>query len=256
MADDTISIENRFKVSLRQKNTQPYTRGRGGRSDRKLRDDIVVFDVSPDLTETRNVEYRTMSPIHMPGQIHSYGSTSSRTFSISNVKLISRTIEEATDNMNSLWILRSWTMPYFGERSSTLSENENERRKAFRQLPPDEQKRIRGETVDYRKRQYGSELLGKPPEVLLLNAYSDLMDSEIYDDRLRTVQTNIDNVPVVIQSLAIPYTADVDYIPTQNGQPFPRVMILDIQLLETRAPREFSQKFSLSDYKRGTLRGF
>ena len=48
----------------------------------------VVFDVSPDVNETRNVNYKQINPIHMPGSIFVYEGTSSRVFSLDNIKLI------------------------------------------------------------------------------------------------------------------------------------------------------------------------
>ena len=84
----------------------------------------VPFQVTPDLIENRNVNYKTLDPIHMPGNIYVYGNTSSRTFNISNAKFVSRTPEEATRTMRYLHMLRSWTTPYFGDSSSTLSPSQ------------------------------------------------------------------------------------------------------------------------------------
>jgi hypothetical protein len=253
----TSEIENKFKVKLREQTTYPYSNAQqtGGNLDQKKRrfyNGSVVFDVSPDITESRSVNYKTMEPVHMPGQIHVYGGSTSRTYSLSNVKLISRTVTEATDNMQRLWTLRGWTMPRFGSRSSSLTADNKRIRRDFENgLGVDG---VEGGIPTLAEK--GRELLGKPPEVLLLSAYSSLTSSQTSFRNQRTIPTNIHNIPVVIQSLSIPYQSDVDYVPTLDGQPFPRVMILDLQLLETRAPREFSDNFSLNDYKQGILKGF
>lgn len=244
MAD--YAIENRFKVKLIQKPTYGYTNTLS--EDKRKRTDRVIFDVTPDLTETQNVEYKTMQPVHMPGQIYVYGSSSSRTFSLSSVRLVSRTIEEATVNQRRLNTLRGWTKPYFGRRSDTNS---------LRRIMEDDQGRNSNSTSRPTDASYLSqEMLGRPPDVLLLSAYSDIPENNKSGVNKRNIPLNIHNIPVVIQSFSAPWPSDVDYIPTQYGQPFPRVMILDIQLLETHAPREFEEKFSLHDYRRGLLRGF
>ena len=215
----------------------------------------VVFDVTPELTENRTVEYKTMDPIHMPGQIFTYGSTKSRTFSLSNIKLISRTIAEATRNMQILWTLRGWTMPYFGEGSSTLEGEQGQRRRKIRNGTLSEEQRN-----DKRKeklQELGRELLGRPPEVLHLSAYSQESALMTVDGRqVRRFPTHLNRVPVVITSLNIPYPADVDYIPDEHGNPMPRVMMIGIELQETRSPRELTNQFSIHDFREGRLVGY
>ena len=250
---------NTFKVKLRRAadyfTANPVEDNPGNPSQKRGRINTggVVFDVMPELTESRNVEYKTMNPIHMPGQIFVYGSTSSRTYSLSSVKLISRTIEEATRNMQTLWTLRGWTMPYFGKGSSTLNENELTYRRTGQTL---DGRRAADRAEDRRLR--GQQLLGKPPDVLYLSAYASppAIITQGKNPARRSFPTNIANVPVVLTSLTIPYTADVDYIPTVHGEPFPRVMIIDMQLQETRAPKEFTDNFSLQKFREGALVGF
>ena len=91
---------DRFKVKLREA---------GGVSQRQ-----AVFRVTPDLSETRSVNYRTIDPIHAPGSILSYVNTSSRTYNMSGIKLISRSAEEASNNVRVLNLIRSWAVPVFG----------------------------------------------------------------------------------------------------------------------------------------------
>ena len=82
----------------------------------------VPFHVTPDFIENRNVNYKTLDPTHMPGQILVYGGTAARTFQISNVKFISRTQEEASKTLRYLNMLRGWAMPYFGIGSPSIVE--------------------------------------------------------------------------------------------------------------------------------------
>jgi len=253
-------LTNRFKVKLVQERIDTRTNSREsnpanvGQKKGRWDSSRVVFDVTPDIMESREVKYKTLEPIHMPGQIFIYGGTNSRMFALSNIKLISRTIAEATKNMNILWTLRGWTMPYFGEGSSDLTNEERANRRDLRDGSLDPSQK-----ADQRagKLKLGKSLLGKPPEVLLLSAYSNIGDlSSVNGRRNRQFATNLSNIPVVITSLNIPYPSDVDYIPDQNGQPIPRVMSIDIQLQETHAPREYTRQFSLQDFRQGILDRF
>jgi len=213
----------------------------------------VPFNVSPDFIENRNVNYKPIEPVHMPGQIFVYGGTSARTFNISNAKFISRTKEEATKTMNYLNMLRGWTMPYFGRGSSTLADDNIEARnnayyansKANRQsgnLSTSQANALYGDP--------GRQMLGAPPDILYLNAYSNRNTNE------RTHGMNIHKVPVIIQQLSIPYPSDVDYIPTTTGEPIPTIISVDITLQEAHSPSEYSENFNLSKYRKGILPNF
>lgn len=186
----------------------------------------VIFDVSPTVTEERSVEYSQQSPIHLPGTIQVYKRTNSRNFSIT-ADLISRTREDATKNIKTLQTLRGWTMPYFGYGSRT------------------------GSKQDLNDNRSGGELLGAPPDVLYLYAYSSPTSRNKKDF------VNVNEVPVVITSLSISYPNDVDYIPTfgSNKEPMPTKMTVSISLVETHSPHEY-ESFSLQDFKAGRLRYF
>ncbi len=223
---------NQYKVKLRSQVTNT----------------VIAFDVTPEVTETRNVNYKTMEPVHMPGGIHAYSGTASRLFNINNIRLVSRTRVEASKNLYRLNVLRSWAMPYFGKNTSKL--------------------------------------VGAPPDVLALTAYSTgLQDTanassartdstdllEIFDTPTpslkRSRATNIHQVPVVLQQISIPYPSDTDYINTvelqpfhdgtiiQGGIPFPTIMTVDMVLLETHSPREYAN-FDLKKYRQGLLDTF
>jgi hypothetical protein len=208
------------------------------------RREFVKFLATPDLIETRNVNYKTIEPVHAPGQIMAYVSTSSRTFNLSNIKLISRTPAEAALNLQKLWLLRSWTMPQFG--TSTLSAEQQGERDFF----AGDSAAMSREQLEIFGIDYGAEQRGRPPAVLLLSAYS--RDSSFGGK----VAEHINRVPVVIANLNIPYPSDVDYIPAEGSNvPMPTIMALDIVLSETHSPREY-ERFNLSSFKRGVLPGF
>ena len=197
--------------------------------------DVIAFRVSPEsINESRQAVYKQLEPLHMPGAIQVYTHTTPRTWAVSGVKLISRNGLEAEDNLTTVNILRSWLTPYFG-KSSTAGELDN----------------------------YKGEMLGAPPPVLLFSAYSDgkLTSSQQNNSDFGGAHDGwamgiLRNVPVVIQSLNIPFGNDVDYIETdQTWQPFPVVLPLDFSLVETHSPKEFSD-FDIVKYKQGILEGY
>lgn len=206
--------------------------------------EVVAFVATPDLIETRNVNYKTVDPVHAPGQIFAYASTSSRNFNISSVKLISRTSKEAAHNLKMLWLLRSWTMPRFGKSDLTDSQRLD---REFIDSTSNAADQISVFGLDV-----GTENRGAPPAVLLLSAYS----SGTTATGSHKYAQHINRVPVVIQNLSIPYPADVDYIPAEgSGVPMPTIMTLDMTLAETHSPNEY-ENFSLDAFKNGLLGGF
>lgn len=223
-------MENPYKVKLRS----------------QLTNILVTFDVVPDINETRNVEYKSFNPIHGPGTIYTYAYTPSRVFNINNARLVSRTPKEASLNLVRLQILRSWTLPYFGQT----------------QIP----------------------YLGLPPDVLSFYAFSrgpSVQENKNGDGNERNLvapdtinnlrPTHLYNIPVVVNNLQITYPSDVDYIPTEEatfnlgrdqttfevsaGEPFPTVMSVDLVMQESQAPSDFN-RFDLNAYRAGRLEGF
>ena len=218
----------------------------------------VEFRASPQVTENRNVNYNALEPLHAPGQIQVYKNTASRTFTISDLKLVSRTQKEADDNLQRLWTLRAWTMPRFGN-SSTLSNEQVSNRNGSTDAFPDSAT----PTSEQLQKAYGTELLGAPPEVLYLSVYSHEIgsvpkkgiSSGKKSSQIWQISQHLNRIPVVIQQLTIPYPNDVDYITTTTGVPMPIIMNLDISLIETHSPNAY-EAFSLDDFRKGRLKGF
>lgn len=188
----------------------------------------VVFDATPEFSESRTVSYKNIDPIHAPGGIYMYASTNARTFSIQG-KLISRSVFEATKNLAYMQYLRTWTMPVFGTIGADPAPGEN--------------------------------ILGAPPALLLLTAYSKgnpgaeaVKKTVPASDRtpVLAIGNNIYQVPVIITQLDIPYPSDVDYIPTINNIPVPTIVTVSISLVEAHSPNAY-QKFTLQDFKTGNL---
>lgn len=208
----------------------------------------VVWDATPEFSESRSVMYKNIDPTHAPGAIYQYGNTGSRTFSIQG-KFISRSIDEATKNLAYMQYLRTWAMPVFG----FVGDNPA----------------------------VGEDILGAPPAILLLTAYaignprtsatsiqtpigtnvrgqnSNMGNQEKpgYNTSVPAIGNNIFEVPVVITGLEIPYPSDVDYIPTINQIPVPTIVTVSLQLTETHSPNKYGQ-FNLQAFKLGNLINF
>jgi hypothetical protein len=162
-----------------------------------------------------------------------------------------------------LQVLRSWQMPYFGA-SSTISSGFSAART---KLQPNTEVPLtaheRQANAIRRGKAEGIELLGAPPDVLYLYAYS----TQANDSRLVNYGVNINRVPVVLTSLDITYPDDVDYLPTfangasatgawdETSEPFPIKMDVNISLMETHSPGEY-ERFNLAQYKQGKMTNF
>jgi len=235
MAETQIK-ENPYKVKL----TAATKNGR-----------TISFDASPTVSENRNVNYSSLEPLHAPGQIQVYKNTSSRNFQLSDVRLLSRTVTEADRNLKKLWILRSWCMPRFGN-SSTLNDQQVRERQL--RATGDHSLVDAGLEAEDLESFYGTELIGAPPPILYLSAYSKNVNTQGKSNVWVEAQ-HLNRIPVVIQQLTIPYPNDVDYITTSSGVPMPVIMNIDLGLLETHSPNAY-EAFNLDAYKQGILQGF
>jgi hypothetical protein len=190
----------------------------------------VVFNTMPIVSEAGNVNYQQISPTHMPGSYQVYENTSSRTYDLSDIKLISRNSVEARENLIRLNQLRAWRFPYFGNPDAVVVGGN---------ITEDQASELR----DY---------LGAPPEVLYLSAYSS-----------NETRGNIFKIPTVMSNLSITYPNDVDYIPTAKvgsadmigDVPFPVIMTIGITLTEQHSADEY-ERFNLIAFKNGQLTNF
>jgi hypothetical protein len=167
--------------------------------------DVVIFNVSPTIDESRSATYENMAPVHHPGTIQIYKSTQARSFNVS-VKLISRTSAEASQNIEYINLIRSWVMPYYGQGTANSSMKDR---------------------------------LGAPPDILNFSVYGD---------------RNISGVPVVLTSYHWVYPDNVDYIPTEDGVPFPTIIDVTLALIESYSPKEYTG-FDITKYKSGDMVG-
>ena len=248
-------LDNQFKIRL----STAGSRGATTLADKRAAS--IVFDVTPELVENRNINYKSYDPVHAPGQIYVYQNTSARTFQLSNIKLISRTSEEASKNLARLWVMRSWTMPSFGSagfEQGIAAGNAEESKTEGGVVDIREMIRSMSGTTE------ATNFLGAPPQVLYLSAFSRMGAAN--GSGTGSVG-HLRNIPVVITQLSIPYPTDCDYIPTtphggdrksktkDSSTPMPTIMTIDMQLTETHSPNEY-ETFSLRAFKTGDLSGF
>jgi hypothetical protein len=85
--------------------------------------ELFVFKTQPIISISESAQYSEFSPLHAPGHFLAYKNSPSRTFSITDVKLISRNASEAQDNLQYLNQLRAWTKPYFGRSQANQPSN-------------------------------------------------------------------------------------------------------------------------------------
>lgn len=227
----------------------------------------VVMDVSPDLTESRQVNYESQNLTHGAASFHVWQNTPSRTFNLASIKLVSRTQEEAQQNTARINVLRGWCMPVFGVGSTgsgleRLAAGSARSESVYYDNLYRNEGRTRTASVNERTFAGGSDDLfystensniGSPPPLLYFSAYSNLVPGQAY----KNIPTpNIYEVPTVIQNLSINYPSDIDYIPNRQNEPVPTILTLDITLLETHSPHEMTNRFSLRQFKSGMLINF
>lgn len=217
----------------------------------------VKFDVTPDLSETIEVNYSTVQPTQAPGGFQVYEGTSPRSFNLSGIRLISRTMEEATRSLIYMNRLKGWAYPYFG-LGTAKAENNKTKRQQERELESDSPGTYVPEAHDmqpfeelFNEFQNGPPVqghVGAPPDILELSAYGD-----------STALGMLYKIPVVISSITIPYPSDVDYMPTYLGSPgslpFPTILQMDISLMEAQSPASLTA-FNLQDFHKGRMVGF
>lgn len=244
--------ENTFRVRL-----VPVTSLTRGADVAQIKAAQVEFKVTPQMSESGTVEYASITPVHLPGSIQVYKSTSSRRFDLT-VKLISRNVADARSNMRTLQMLRSWRYPYFGKSGNSQQNMSRPSSTTGISRDSDEERSKSLKTrVDTSP---GVNLLGAPPDVLYLYSYSPGTN----DLRGNGPRVNLNRIPVVLTSLNLSYPDDVDYIPVFSereawpridSEPFPKKLEVSISLLETHAPSDY-ENFDLNAYKQGNLVGF
>lgn len=70
----------------------------------------VLFDVTPEITESHTASYTHLGEMMQPSEISLYMGSQGRVINI-NAKFVSRTVDEAAANVRKIQLLKSWTKP-------------------------------------------------------------------------------------------------------------------------------------------------
>jgi len=143
-----------------------------------LTNNQVVFDVMPTISETRDANYKSFTPIQHPGEILKYDGSSSRQWGVT-ARLISRTTKEADLNLAYINLIRSWTMPFYGTGTGTPNT----------------------QTTQY---------LGAPPPILTLTAYGRQMVGPVKCVLLQYQWTFPNEVDYIPTSGSVPFPVILD----------------------------------------------
>lgn len=180
----------------------------------------IVFDVTPKISESQTVTYVPKNISQLPTSINYFDTIAARTFNVSNIKLISRTSNEATENNRVVHYLRSLCKTAFGN-SSVVDD-------------------ATGKSTPQHR-------LGMPPKILLLNGYRNEGNREPNQSR-----GGFSKIPVVITGFEVDWPDDVDYIPDNNLDPTPIIRTCSLNLLETHSPAQISN-FNYTAFQEGKL---
>lgn len=196
----------------------------------------VRFFISPEMSESRHVNYVDISDVRLPSSILIWMGSPSRTFSL-NAKLLARSTAEADRSFKDLNMLKSWcvtnTPTIVGNTINRVSEND------FLKKPPASPSDTEGEEEPIQF-QLPETLFADTPPVLLLEGYGG----------------QFRNIPVVITDLTITYPSDIDYVQNAKGVYVPILQDVSISLKEARDISGHSgaiSTFNLSKFKAGTL---
>lgn len=84
----------------------------------------VRFYVTPELSESRTVNYQEISEMRQAGGLLIYIGTQPRTYSLT-ARMVSRTSEEATKTFRYTHLLKGWLMPNKGGAGGGINKDEN-----------------------------------------------------------------------------------------------------------------------------------
>jgi hypothetical protein len=197
----------------------------------------VVWNYTPVIKETRQVNYETLQPVHTNSGYNNYRNTNNTTISVQGT-FYAGTGYEAVYLMACIHFFRTITLMDFG--------------------------RIAAASTDP-----SVAVVGAPPPVLLFSAYGRY----IYND-IPVIVKNVsfsfpddcDYVQVPLDSSLSTYNLDISTIRTflqnirtngisnKNNMVYvPQKMTIDVQLEEQPSPQYMTSTFNLNSFKRGEL---
>lgn len=239
----------------------------------------VVFYITPEISESRSVNYVDIGDIRMPASILIWMGSPSRSFNI-NGKLLARTQQEADVSFQSLNYLKSWCVARVSgldskARTGTATDVNNyiQRQPVAPSYPGD----INGVTQAAGTNAVALKANAVPTSIALIapvtpppNAVPGQTFSvggQLFDKDtpkvlyLEGYSGQFRKIPVVVTSLNISYPSDVNYIQNSTGVWCP--IIQDVAITMKEARELFSSKgnvasgaisgFDLTAFKNGTL---
>lgn len=178
----------------------------------------VVFDVMPEVVESRTVEYEPIAPPQLPSAFQKYKGTASTQWSV-NATLTCRTTKEATKNLEILNTLRGWTVPFFGSKTAE----------------------------QYPKK------LGAPPPVLTFTGWRAQMVGPVpvvITSLNWNFPQDVDYIPA--DEFEVKDNQPGNHKKTGKKVPFPTVIKIAIQLVESFSTDKMNG-FSLADFRTGHM---
>jgi len=187
-----------FLIQSDQNNINTHVRSMISLSDGKY---VIVFDANPRITESNSITYNSKSIPQLPTSINYFDNVSARVFSISDIKFISRTRQEASNNNQVIYHLRYLTKPNFGKQGNGL--------------PP------------------------KIVTLNGFNPYTRIKDNG--NIPVPGPLGAINSIPVVITSFDIDWPNDTDFIPDNDDTATPIIRTGSLTLLEVHSPKQISE---------------
>jgi hypothetical protein len=230
----------------------------------------VTFFVSPEISESRNVNYVDISDIRMPASILIWMGSPSRGFNLS-AKFIARSQIEADGAFQQLSLLRSWCVAQPVTGSLDQDKRTVTQVVANNIVHSSQTDKIASKPSDAaataNTQQGKAPTTGQPPPANQPPDQSTYtLGGTLFNDQTPPVLLlegyggQFRHIPVVIQSLNISYPNDVDYIQNSNGVWVPIIHDISISLKEARelfakganAPGAMNT-FSIKKFRNGTL---
>lgn len=212
----------------------------------------VVFQATPEMSESRNVSYVEISDIRQPASILIYMGSPSRNFSIV-AKFIARSKAEADTSFSNLNLLKSWcvTNSTLGSSNGTASVSRFIASSAVTNQDQTSPSDTNAANLQDNNNPSAPPSSATPVTFGATNLFSgtpQLVWLEGYAGQFR-------RIPVVLTSLTVTYPSDVDYIQNSKGVWVPIMQDINIQLKEARniTGTASISSFSLKQFKQGTL---
>jgi hypothetical protein len=167
-------------------------------------EEVVLFKHQPQISVSEVADYSSISPLHMPTGFAVFKGNPTKEYQLADIKLFSRTQEEATENMRTLFLLRGWTKPKFGESVSLFDSLDNEINREQEQSPTVSQK--------------GNGVIGTEDatrQKIEDRYYNDLLEKYREDNKVWGAYTHVDQqTKIRLRAQAVEAARNMSVVPT------------------------------------------